>query len=88
MRGHSFDPWLWKAPHAVEQLSPHSTAAERLLKSLRAAAEARRPRQTCAPNVRRGPPAVRSLAPQGRAAPPAATRESPCTATKTQRGQK
>ena len=44
MRGHRFDPWLWKAPHAVEQLSPHSTAAERLLKSLRAAAEARRPR--------------------------------------------
>ena len=70
MRGHRFDPWLWKVPHAAEQLSPCSTAPELVLWSPRAAtAEARRPRQTCTPYVTRGVTAVRSPGQQGRAAP-------------------
>ena len=33
--GHRLDPWLWKVPHAAEQLSPCSTATELVLQSPR-----------------------------------------------------
>ena len=28
MRGHRFDPWSRKIPHAMEQLNPHATTTE------------------------------------------------------------
>ena len=31
MRGYGFDPWSWKIPHAMEQLSPWATTIEPVL---------------------------------------------------------
>ena len=44
-RGHGFEPWSGKIPHAAEQLSPCATTTEPVLYSLRATTtEARAPR--------------------------------------------
>ena len=44
-RGHGFNPWSGKIPHATEQLIPWATTAEATLSSVRAAAtEASKPR--------------------------------------------
>ena len=36
-RGHEFDPWSWKIPHAVKQQSPWASTTEPVLWSPRAA---------------------------------------------------
>ena len=43
-RRHRFEPWVWKIPHAVEQLSPCATTIEPVLWSLGAA-----PIEVCMP---------------------------------------
>ena len=69
-RGHGFEPWSGKIPHAAEQLSPCATTTE-----------ARTPRAR-APQQEK-PPQREASAPRRRAAPACRTRESPHAATKT-----
>ena len=72
-RGHGFDPWLRKIPHATEPLSPRTTIAE--LACPRA----------CALQRERHPP-CEAYSPQQRAAP-ARRNESRHIAVKTQSSQ-
>ena len=90
-RTQRFHPWSGKIPHAVEQLSPHTTALEPALQSP-GAATAELTRCNCwslqaeGPCPASGEPAARrSLHVPKREQPPLpTTRESPCVATKTQ----
>ena len=68
-RGHGFDPWLGKIPHAMEQLSPCATTTEPVLQSLRAT--------TTEAYV----PTARALQREGTAmrSPRTATKSSPCS---------
>ena len=74
-RGHGFEPWSGKIPHAAEQLGPWATATEpaRLEPVLRNG---------------RGRDSERPAHRDEEWPPLAATRESPRTATKTQHSQK
>ena len=74
-RGHGFEPWSGKIPHATEQLSLCATTTE-----------ACAPR-SCAPQQEKSLQ-WEARAPQWRVAPRAATRESPHAAMKTQSSQK
>ena len=74
-RGHGFEPWSGKIPHAAEQLGPWATTAEpaRLEPVLR---------------NKRGRDSERPAHRNEEWPPLAATRESPRTETKTQHSQK
>ena len=74
-RGHGFEPWSGKIPHATEQLGPWATITEpaRLEPVLR---------------NKRGPDSERSAHRDEEWPPLAATRGSPHTETKTQHSQK
>ena len=74
-RGHGFEPWFGKIPHAAEQLGPWATNTEpaRLEPVLR---------------NRRGRDSERPAHRDEEWTPLAATRESPCTETKTEHSQK
>ena len=74
-RGHGFEPWSGKIPHAAEQLGPWATIAEpaRLEPVLR---------------NKRGRDSVRPAHRDEDWPPLAATRESPSTETKTQHSHK
>ena len=74
-RGHGFEPWSGKIPHAAEQLGPWATTTEpaRLEPVLRNG---------------RGRDSERPAHRDEEWPPPATTRESPRTETKTQHGQK
>ena len=74
-RGHGFEPWSGKIPHAVEQLSPCATITEpaRLEPVLR---------------NKRGRDSERPAHRDEERPPLASTRESPRTETKTQHSQK
>ena len=74
-RGHGFEPWSGKIPHAVEQLGPWATTTEpaRLEPVLR---------------NKRGRDSERPTHRDEEWPPLAATRESPRTETKTQHSQK
>ena len=74
-RGHGSEPWLGKIPHAAEQLGPWATTTEpvRLEPVLR---------------NKRGRDSERPAHCDEEWPPLAATRESPCTETKTQHSQK
>ena len=67
-RGHGFDSWFRKIPHAVEQLSPWATTTEPVLWSPRTTtAEARVPRAHAQQQEK--PPQLEACAPQWRVAP-------------------
>ena len=74
-RGHSFEPWSGKIPHAAEQLGPWATTTEpvRLEPVLR---------------NKRGRDSERPMHRDEEWPPLAATTESSCTETKTQHSQK
>ena len=74
-RGHGFEPWSGKIPHAVEQLSPCATATEHA---------------HLEPVLRngRGRDSERPAHRDEERPPLAATRESPRTETKSQHSQK
>ena len=74
-RGHGFEPWSGKIPHAAEQLGPWATTTEpaRLELVLRS---------------KRGCNSERPAHRDEEWPPLAATRESPCTEMKTQHSQK
>ena len=74
-KGHRFEPWSGKIPHAAEQLGPWDTTTEpaRLELVLR---------------NKRGHDSERPAHRNEEWPPLAATRESPCTETKTQHSQK
>ena len=74
-RGHGFEPWSGKIPHAAEQLGPCATAAEPVCLEL----------VLCS---KRGHCSERPVHRNGEWSPLATTREGPCAATKTQRSQK
>ena len=74
-RGHGFEPWSGKIPHAAEQLGPWATITEpALLEPV-----------LC---NKRGHDSERPAHRDEEWPPFAATRESPCTETKTQHSQK
>ena len=101
-RGHGFEPWSGRIPHAAEQLSPCATATEPALWSPRAtttelachnywAREPRLLRPARLEPVLRNKRSHRSERPahHNKEWPPlAATRESPLTAARTQHSQK
>ena len=74
-RGHGFEPWSGKIPHAAEQLGPWATIAEpaRLEPVLRS---------------KRGHDSERPTHRDEEWPPLSTTAESPCTETKTQQSQK
>ena len=76
-RGHGFEPWSGKIPHAAEQLGPWATTTEPA--PLEPVLRSRRGRDSERPAHRD----------EDEEWPPlATTRESPCTETKTQHSQK
>ena len=74
-RGHRFEPWSGKIPHATEQLSPCATTTEPV-------------RLELVLHNKRGRDSERPAHRDEEWPPLAATRESPCTETKTQQSQK
>ena len=74
-RGHGFEPWSGKIPHATEQLGPWATTTE----------PARLEPVLC---NKRGRDSERPAHRDEEWPPLAATGESPCTETKTQHSQK
>ena len=74
-RAHGFDPWSGKIPHAAEQLGPCTTTTEPA-------------RLEPVPRNKRGRDSERPAHRDEGWPPLAATRESPCTETKTQHSHK
>ena len=75
MKGHGFNPWSGKIPHAVEQLSLCKTTTEPILQSPGAAAsEALEPR-VCAQQQGK-PPQQEAQGPQPEQTPLTSTRET------------
>ena len=74
-RGHGFEPWSGKIPHATEQLGPWATTTEPA-------------RLQPVPRSKRGRDSERPAHRDEEWPPLAATRESPRTETKTQHSQK
>ena len=74
-RGHGFEPWSGKIPHAAEQLGPWATTTEPV----------RLEPVLC---NKRGRDSERPTHRDEEWTPFAATRESPCTETRTQHSQK
>ena len=74
-RGHGFEPWSGKIPHAAEQLGPWAATTEPAHLELVLRNKRGRDSERLAHRDEEWPPL-------------AATRESPCTETKTQHSQK